>query len=31
MDLVNSGAATNRRKRFFQGKALAAYGSGRRP
>ncbi|NTV54351.1 MAG: GNAT family N-acetyltransferase, partial [Syntrophaceae bacterium] len=25
MDLVNSGAATNRRKRFFQGKAVAAY------
>jgi acyl-CoA hydrolase/GNAT superfamily N-acetyltransferase len=25
MDLVNSGAVTNRRKRFFQGKAVAAY------
>ena len=25
MDLVNSGAATNRRKRFLQGKAVAAY------
>jgi acyl-CoA hydrolase/RimJ/RimL family protein N-acetyltransferase len=25
MDLVNSGAVTNRRKRFFQGKSVAAY------